>query len=416
MSAPGGPAAITVDASPEDVAMDGPRLRELQAHARGYVDSGRLPGVVTVVARHGRVVLADAYGLRDLERGQPMTLDTVFRIYSMTKPVVSVALLRLFEQGAFLLEDPVSDYLPEFSGLSVLDPASGRPRPAQHPVAVIDLLRHTAGLAPRAGRSPVTALYQQHGLADPDGAFDLAESVRRLGGIPLAAEPGRRWIYSVATDVAGRLCEVLSGQPLDVYLAGTVLAPLGMSDTGFRVAPGQAGRFAASYGPAAEGRGDAGLQLIDDPATSSYVTGRRYLSGSEGLVSTASDYLRFCWMLNGRGRLGDARVLGARTVDLMMANHLPGGVDISDIGDDGGETRTPGHGFGLGGAVLTDPARAGISATAGEFSWGGAASTTFFVSPRDDLAVIFLTQHRPSRTYLRLRRELRAIAYAALND
>ena len=415
MNAPGRLAPITVDASADEVGLDGQRLRELRTHARRYVDSGRLAGIVTVVARRGQVVLADAYGRRDVERDQPMTLDTIFRIYSMTKPIVSVALLRLFEQGAFLLEDPVSRYLPEFSELSVLtDPAAGRTRPARHPVTVIDLLRHTSGLAPRAGHSPVTALYQQHGLADPDGQLDLAESVRRLAELPLAAEPGQRWIYGVSTDVVGRLCEVLSGQPLDAYLTDAVLAPLGMADTAFTVAPGQAGRFAASYGPA--GDGDGGLRLIDDPVSSSYVTGRRYQSGSEGLVSTASDYLRFAWMLNGRGRLGDARVLGSRTVDLMMLNHLPGGADISDIGADGGETRTPGHGFGLGGAVLIDQARAEIGATPGEFSWGGAASTAFFVSPRDDLAVVFLTQLRPSKTYGRLRRELRAIAYAALTD
>jgi CubicO group peptidase (beta-lactamase class C family) len=415
VNAQGSAAPVTVDASPDEVAMDGRRLRELQAHARRHVDSGQLAGIVTVVARHGRVVLADAYGLRDVERGQPMTLDTIFRVYSMTKPIVSVALLRLYEQGAFLLEDPVSRYLPEFSDLSVLaDPAAVRTRPAARPVTVIDLLRHTSGLAARTGRSPVTALYRQHGLADPDGKLDLAESVQRLSELPLAAEPGQRWIYGISTDVVGRLCEVLSGQALDAYLTDSVLSPLGLHDTAFQVAPGKVGRFAASYGPG--GDHDAGLRLVDDPASSSYVTGRRYLSGSEGLVSTASDYLRFAWMLNGRGRLGDARVLGSRTVDLMMLNHLPGGVDISAIGADGGETRTPGHGFGLGGAVLVDRARAEISATPGEFSWGGAASTAFFVSPRDDLAVLFLTQLRPSATYRRLRRELRAIAYAALSD
>lgn len=415
MNAAGSPAPVTVDASPGEAGLDGPRLRDLRARARGYVDAGQLPGVVTVVARHGRVALADAYGQRDVERGLPMTTGTIFRVYSMTKPVVSAALLRLYEQGAFLLEDPVSRYLPEFAGQRVLaDPASGRTCAAQRPVTVLDLLRHTSGLAPLTGRSPVTALYQQHGLADPDGQLDLAESLRRLAGLPLAAQPGQRWIYGVSTDVAGRLCEVLSGEPLDAYLARTVLTPLGMTDTGFVVAPGQAGRLAANYGP---GEDDGPrLRLLDDPATSRYVTGRRYLSGSQGLVSTAADYLRFCWMLLGRGRLGEARVLGPRTVDLMMLNQLPGGADISAMGADGGETRTPGHGFGLGGAVLVDQARAEITATPGEFSWGGAASTAFFISPRDDLAVLFLTQLRPSKTYQRLRRELRAIAYAALTD
>jgi CubicO group peptidase (beta-lactamase class C family) len=415
MNAPARPATVTVDVSPDEVGLDGDQLRRLREHTRRYVDSGRMPGTVTVVARRGRVVLADAYGLRDVARNQPMTLDTIFRIYSMTKPIVSVGLLRLHEQGAFLLEDPVSRYLPEFAELNVLrSPATGQTRPVSRPLAVVDLLRHTSGLAARTGSSPVSVLYQRHGLGDPDGELSLEESVRRLAALPLAAEPGQRWIYGISTDVVGRLCEVLSGQPLDDYLTGAVLAPLGMHDTGFQVGPGQAGRLAASYGPAAET--GAGLRLLDDPPASRYVTGRRYLSGSEGLVSTAADYLRFASMLNRGGRLDDARVLGPRTVELMMLNHLPGGVDISDIGADGGETRTPGHGFGLGGAVLTDRARAEIGATPGEFSWGGAASTAFFVSPRDDLAVLFLTQLRPSSAYRQIRRELRAIAYAALSD
>jgi len=415
MTAPVRPAPVPVDAAPDEVGLDAGQLRRLQALTRHYVDSGRLPGTVTVVARHGRVALADAYGLRDVARGEPMTLDTIFRIYSMTKPVVSVALLRLYEQGAFLLEDPVSRYLPEFGEARVLDdPDTGHTHAAARPITIADLLRHTSGLVGNTGKSPVARLYQQHGLGDPDGDLTLAESVRRLGALPLAADPGQRWIYSISTDVVGRLCEVLSGQPLDAYLTDTVLAPLGMHDTGFQVPLDQVGRLAACYTPA---DGPApGVRLVDDPATSRYVSGRHYLSGSQGLVSTASDYLRFSWMLNARGRLGEARVLGPRTVDLMMRNHLPGGVDMNAIGSHGGETRTPGHGFGLGGAVITDQARAAIGATEGEFSWGGLASTAFFVSPGDDLAVLFLTQLRPSAAYRRVRRELRAIVYAALSD
>jgi CubicO group peptidase (beta-lactamase class C family) len=418
MNAPARPAPVTVDAAPDEAGLDGGQLRRLQALTHHYVDSGRLPGTVTVVARRGRVAMADAYGLRDVARGEPMTLDTIFRIYSMTKPVVSVALLRLHEQGAFLLEDPVSRYLPEFGEPRVLDdPATGHTHAAARPITIADLLRHTSGLVGNTGSSPVSRLYQEQGLADPDGALALDESVRRLAALPLAADPGQRWIYGVSTDVVGRLCEVLSGQPLDEYLASAVLAPLGMPDTGFQVPLEQAGRLAACYTPA-DGPG-VGLRLLDDPASSPYVTGRRYLSGSQGLVSTASDYLRFAWMLNRRGQLDEARVLGPRTVELMMLNHLPGGVDINAIagtGGDKGHTRTPGHGFGLGGAVLTDQARAAIGATQGEFSWGGLASTAFFVSPGDDLAVLFLTQLRPSAAYRRVRRELRAIVYAALSD
>jgi CubicO group peptidase (beta-lactamase class C family) len=396
--------------------MDAGRLGHLRQLIHSYVDSGRLPGAVCVVARRGQVVHVDAYGHRDVERGEPMTADTVFRIYSMTKPIASAALLTLFERGAFLLEDPVARYLPELGDLAVLvdGPAAGyRTRPAARAMTITDLLRHTSGFAAGTGESVVDDLYRRNGVADPDGDLDLAASTRRLGELPLACDPGSSWIYGISTDVVGRLCEVLSGQRLDAFLNECIFTRLRMHDTGFQVGPDSVGRFSACY---QSGNGEPGYTLLDDPRASRFAAPRAYLSASQGLVSTAGDYLAFALVLAGGGILNGMRVLGPRTVQTMMLNHLPGGVDICAIGTHGGETRTPGFGFGLGGAVLVDRARAEISGTPGEFSWGGAASTAFFISPADQLVSILLTQLRPSGTYLRLRRELRAVVYSALTD
>jgi CubicO group peptidase (beta-lactamase class C family) len=241
------------------------------------------------------------------------------------------------------------------------------------------------------------------------GDSDLAATVDRLAGVPLACDPGSEWIYGISTDLVGRLCEVLSGQRFDDLLAERIFRPLGMTATGFSVGPADKDRLAAAY-RAADGM--PRYEPLDDP----YESSRAYLSGAAGLVSTARDYHRFASMLLGGGELDGVRVLGPRTVDLMTINHLPGGAEINQIGTHGGETRPAGHGFGLGFAVVQDRARAETVATPGEYSWGGALSTCFFASPADDLFVLFLTQLRPSATYLRIRRELRSIAYAALVD
>jgi CubicO group peptidase (beta-lactamase class C family) len=389
---------------PGEVGLSADRLADLTRLTRRYVDEGKLPGVLTLVARHGRVAHLDTYGY-------PASADTIFRIYSMTKPIASVALMTLYEQGAFLLEDPVADYLPALRGRPVFAGGTAdryEVRPATREMTVLDVLRHTSGLIARSSRTPLGELYRRHGVADLAGDAGLAATVDRLAELPLACDPGSEWIYGISTDLVGRLCEVLSGQRFDDFLADRIFRPLGMTDTGFTVPGTDAGRFAGAYRAV---DGTPRYEPMDDPYGS-----RVYLSGAAGLVSTARDYHRFASMLLGGGELDGVRVLGPRTVGLMTINQLPGGVDISQIGTHGGETRPAGHGFGLGFAVLQDRARAETVATPGEYSWGGAASTCFFASPADDLFVLFLTQLRPSSAYLRIRRELRSVAYAALVD
>ncbi|MEV6417172.1 serine hydrolase domain-containing protein [Kribbella sp. NPDC051718] len=378
---------MDVDVSPEGLG----RVERLIGR---YVDSGRYPGVVSLIARRDQVVHFQAVGRRDAERDRPMELDTIFRIYSMTKPVVSVALMMLYEEGLFQLDDPVAAYLPELTDLQVA--AGGDAvRAPKRPMTVRDLLMHTSGLGSSYPSPP---------------AGTLAELPRLLAGLPLEADPGARWIYGISTDLVGLLCEVFSGLPLDQYLRERIFEPLGMVDTGFSVPAGSVDRFAAGYT-----RADGGYLLADDPLTSGYTRQPSFLSGIAGLVSTAGDYFRFARMLANGGTLDGVRILGPRTVRFMTANHLPGGQDLSAMADTGGETSRKGQGFGLGFGVLLDPTVAQTIGTPGEYFWGGAASTTFFVSPADELIVIFLTQLRPSLSYP-IRRELRAAVYSALTD
>ena len=371
-------------------------LRRVERLIGRYVDGGRYPGVVSLIARHDQVVHFQAAGQRDAERGRPMELDTIFRIYSMTKPIVSVGLMMLYEEGLFQLDDPVSAYLPELATLTAGAGAGGEPvQAAKRQMTVRDLLMHTSGLGPSYRPPPVRT---------------LAELPKWLAERPLEAAPGARWIYGVSTDLVGLLCEVFSGLPLDRYLRERIFEPLGMADTGFFVPAQSVDRFAAGYTVA-----DGGYTLADDPLKSDYTRPPSFLSGVAGLVSTAGDYLRFTRMLANGGTLDGVRILGPRTVRFMTINHLPGGQDLSAMADTGGETSRKGQGFGLGFGVLLDPAVAQTIGTPGEFFWGGAASTTFFISPADELIVIFLTQLRPSSSYP-IRRELRAAVYSALID
>jgi CubicO group peptidase (beta-lactamase class C family) len=277
---------------------------------------------------------------------------------------------------------------------------------------VRDLLMHTSGLVARDAASTVGELYRRAGFAGADSQFTLAEMIDRLSRIPLQCDPGSRWIYGISTDLVGYLCQVIGGQRLDRFLDERVLGPLGMLDTSFSVPAEKVDRFAANYAPRA---GSPRYKLVDDPATSSYTRPRTYFSGAGGLVSTAADYLRFCRMLANGGELDGARILGPRTLQLMTLNHLPGGKDLATMAQNAGETQREGQGFGLGFAVLLDPTVAQIIGTPGEFYWGGAASTAFFVNPREDLIMLFLTQLRPSSTYP-IRRELRSTIYSAITD
>ena len=383
-------------------------MERVAAVVRRYVDAGRYPGTVTVVAHRDEVLLFDAYGRADAERDRAMRPDTIFRIYSMTKPIVSLGLMQLYEDGLFQLDDPVVKYLPALGRPKVYD--DGGLRESSREMTVRDLLMHTSGLAASNGRHPVSLLYQEAGLTGMDSDASLSELPARLAGLPLQADPGSRWIYGISTDLVGLLCEVISGLPLDRYLRTRILDPLGMVDTGFSVPEASSSRLAANYA-----YDDGGFRLIDDPLTSAYTRPRSFLSGVAGLVSTAGDYLRFTRMLAGGGSLDGVRIIGPRTLRFMTANHLPGGQDLAAYADFGGETKRAGQGFGLGFGVLLDPVVAQTIGTPGEYFWGGAASTTFFVSPADDLSVVFLTQLRPSASYP-VRRELRAAVYASLDD
>ena len=404
---------VRIEASPEDVGMSSAGLRNVTNLVRRYVDAGRYPGVISLVARHDKVVHVETYGRMDAERDRPMQPDTLFRIFSMTKPVASVGLMALYEEGRFQLSDPVADYLPEFADLKVF--VDGTPdryevREPTRRMTVRDLLMHTSGLVGRRTPSTVGELYLRTmghgGLTERT----LAGMVDILAGLPLQVDPGAQWISSISTDIVGRLCEVISGQSFDRYLADRIFTPLGMTDTGFGVPESMVDRFAACYGAK-----DGGYVLLDDPLTSPYTKHPTYFSGSAGLVSTAGDYLRFCRMLAGGGALDGVRILGPRTVRFMTTNHLPGGADLATMARHGGESQREGHGFGLGFGVLLDPAAAQTIGTPGEYFWGGAASTAFFVSPVEDLIMIFLTQVRPSGAYP-IRRELRAAIYSSIID
>lgn len=406
---------LIIDAEPEDVDMSSARLRNVTHLVQRYIDEQKLPGALSLVARRGKIVHLETYGSMDDERQKPVQLDTLFRFYSMTKPIASVGLMMLYEEGHFQLEDPASRFIPELANLKVIASGTADSHQVREPsreMSIRDLLMHMSGLVARDTNSPVGELYRRAGLKGGDSDFVLADLPRRLAGIPLQVDPGTQWIYGISTDLVGLLCEVISGQPLDRFLQERILGPLGMEDTSFSVPDAKLDRFAALYAPVPGGHPQ--YRLVDDPQTSGYRS-RTYFSGAGGIVSTAADYYRFCSMLLNGGELNGVRILGPRTLQLMTLNHLPGGHDLATVGQLAGETSREGIGFGLGFAMLLDPAVAQIVGTAGEYYWGGAASTAFFVNPAEELIMLFLTQLRPSSTYP-IRRELRSTIYAAITD
>ena len=406
-----------IDVNPGEVGLDEHRLARIDAHFKGYVDRGKLPGWQVMVSRRGRVAHFSSYGLIDKEDGRPVEADTLWRIYSMTKPVTSVAAMMLWEQGRFDLSDPISKWLPEFTEQQVYTGGSAAKYstvPATEPIRVWHLLTHTAGLTYGFHRVHITdEIYRNAGFefGNPRG-LDLAGTVEAYAQLPLAFNPGTEWLYSVATDVLGRLVEVVSGQPLDRFFAEHIFEPLGMTDTSFYVEEEQQHRLAALYALPAGGREMVRFDQMGKAA----VTPPRVLSGGGGLVSTTRDYTRFTWMLLNGGEYDGARLLSPRTVRLMTRNHLPGGVDLQAYGRPlFAEVRYDGVGFGLGFATLLDPAVAKVAGNAGEFNWGGLASTAFWVDPVDEITVVFMTQLMPSSTYP-LRPQLRQLVYQAIVD
>jgi CubicO group peptidase (beta-lactamase class C family) len=397
--------------------MDPDRLARIDEHLRGrYVEPGKIAGCQVAVIRRGSLAHFSSLGYADRERQLPVRDDTVWRIYSMTKPVTGVALMTLYEHGAFQLTDPVSRFIPEWTDLKVAEAGNGGPAGVDpvRPMNVRDLMMHTSGLGYGPGNAdldPELIGGRNRAASRPDD--DLETMISRLASTPLRFHPGTHWLYSLGIDVCGRLVEILSGRRFDEFLSSEIFGPLAMDDTGFHVPEAHAGRLAASY--ARNSRKE--LVLVDDPATSSYLAPPRFLSGGGGLVSTTSDYLRFCQMMLTGGELDGRRILGPKTVELMTLNHLPGEREMADFALPGGygEVGFDGMGFGLTMAVNAGPVASGVIGSKGEYSWGGAASTIFWIDPAEDLIVVFMTQLLPSGTF-NFRGQLKALVYPAIVD
>ena len=391
-------------ASPESVGLSSARTGRLMAVLQAEIDRQRLPGAVALVARHGRLALFESLGALDPAAGSAMTRDAIFRIYSMTKPIVSVALMMLVEQGKVLLSDPVAKYLPEYSTQKVASLVEGvtELRQARRLATVQDLLRHTAGLTYEfMGSGSVQRQYAQNRIGSRQRSN--AEFSLRLAALPLMFEPGTAWEYGRATDVLGRLIEVLSGMTLGAYLQQEIFGPLGMMDTGFSVPAQHHGRIAEPF--ARDPEGGLQMRLIDVREDGAWE------SGAGGLASTALDYGRFLQFMLNKGVLGDVRLLGPRTVDFMTADHL-GQIPIHS--EASRDLLPPGYGFGLGFAVRREAGLAPVPGSIGAYYWGGRAGTTFFVDPAEDMFACLMLQAPNQREYYRML--FRNLVYATLMD
>lgn len=373
-----------------------------------HVDSGKIAGCSMIMWSAEEELYTAFKGVQDLETRRPVARDTIFRVYSMTKPVASVALMMLWDRGRFDLDDPLERFLPAFGGMTIYDP-DGAHSPAEGCITVRQLLNHTSGLIlPAFSEHPLRELYVSRGVNGSRSEGTLAHVIDKLAELPLLFEPGTRWEYSMATDVIGRLVEVIDGRTFDAFLYEELFGPLGMVDTGFYLPAEKIPRFAANYSR----DGHAPIHPIDTPGESRYLDIPDYKSGNGGLLSTMDDYLRFCRMLRNRGTFDDVQILRPETVDLMTGNHLNGDMADMDAADFGG-LDWRGMGFGLGFSVVLDPERIGYG-NAGIYGWSGAASTYFWVDPAIDLITIFFTQFMPSRTYT-IRSDLRPLVYSALS-
>ena len=394
--------------SPDQVGMSSKKLAQIGPAMQQFVDKHKLPGVITVVARHGKILHLQAVGMMDIEADKPMQTDAILRFYSMSKPVTTVAAMILYDEGRFELDDPVSKYINEFEGLRVYgknDDGTPGLTDTTREMTVRDLMRHTSGLTYGFfGNAPVDVMYREANVLGRDGT--LADMTAKLGRLPLLFQPGSRWHYSVATDVLGRFVEVVSETPLDQFFQRRIFNPLDMKDTGFSVPPEKLDRFASNYSPKPGG----GLRPIDPPAESNFAKPTTFYSGGGGLVSTARDYIRFCQMLLNRGELNGQRLLEAETVKLMTANQLP--EELVPIGL--GPIRLQGTGFGLGFAVRVEAGPDRRAGSIGEFGWGGAASTNFWIVPREGLIGLALTQHMPLAN--QYNEVFKRIVYDAIED
>ncbi len=375
-------------AVPEEVGVSADRLERIRPVMQGYVDKGNLPGFLTVVARRGKIVHFETIGMRDAENSKPVESDTIFRIYSMSKPITSVAVMILYEEGHFQLGTPVSKFIPEFENMKVYNEDQTEILDAKKKITIKHLLTHTAGFTYDWGNKPASQLYREAKIFEP--GTTLADMVKKLGNIPLVHEPGEKWTYGVSVDVLGYLVEVISGMPFEGFLQTRIFGPLGMMDTAFSVPPEKANRFAVLYKPNKEN----GLERIENVRYT--LDGFNFFpSGGGGLVSTAADYMRFSQMLLNGGELDGVRILGKKTVELM---------------------RYPHHNdrFGLGFAVVTDNEPPNVLESVGNLSWGGAAATTFWVDPQEELIGLLMTQLRNNR--YPFQQQFKVLTYQALTE
>jgi CubicO group peptidase (beta-lactamase class C family) len=410
---------MTPVTTPEKVGMSSERLDRIPGFFQSYVDNKKVSGLSVLIARKGETIHHSCIGTKDWDTGEPISTDTIFRIYSMSKPITSVALMMLFEEGKFRLEHEVSRYIPEFENLRVFDGGSVdliKTRRPERPMRVIDLLTHTSGLTyDFNAQDTVDALYRRDhvrvsGRGSEDNV-DLHGFIKKLAKMPLVFDPGKHWNYSVSTDVCGYLVEVLSGMKLDEFFRTRIFEPLGMVDTGFFVPPEKLDRFTTCY---ARQPGKKDIVLMDKWDKSTYASKPAGLSGGGGLVSTSRDYLKFSQMVLNGGAANGVRLLGPTTVCFMLQNHLPGGLSVKEMGISSfSEEREDGAGFGLGFSVVTDPVATNAPVSKGASSWGGAASTYFWIDPVEEIIAIFMTQLYPSSTFP-MRPQLQTLVNASI--
>ena len=398
--------------TPESVGFSSQRLSRVNKMMQGYIDDGKLASGLTMLARHGETFHFEPYGVLDLESGTPVERDTLFRIYSMTKPITSAAVMMLYEEGHFSLDDPVGKFIPELASMKVFDgmgETGMRLVDQQRAITVRHLLTHTSGLSYGFHQdSPIEEMYREADITDPDST--MQDMVEKLGKLPLVTQPGAKWRYSNATDVLGYLVEVVSGVPFDRYLQDNILDPLGMQDTSFYVSEENLDRLATVYGASPNGK----IVPLHNPLVDRHARPHTLFSGGGGLVSTGSDYMRFCQMLLNGGVFDDQRLLAPKTVEMMRSNHLTDDLKPFAVGQSN-TSDTKGCGFGLGFRVVMDIAQHGIIGSNGIYSWGGAASTVFWIDPQEDMVAILLTQFMPS-SYYPLRREFQIATYQALME